>query len=555
MTIEQALIAGLEHHKAGRLAEAEQHYRHALALQPNNGDALHLLGMVALSCGNPQAAVDLIRRAIAIHPNSGVFYTNLGLALGGAGRIDEAVRATKHALELGLPPESQLDARVNHAAALQSHGDFLESAKWFRAAIELDPNRASLWHDLGVALHKARRQHEAETAYERALQLDPTHQSAMNNLATVYRETGRPTEALEQYQKLLAINPDFIEGLSNLGSTLYDLHRPAEAIEVLDRVITKNPPFVADASLNRAMALLAMGNLRDGFAEYEKREQLLPTMEHETMAPRWDGSPLDGKPIMLWSEQGFGDTIQFVRYASLVRARGGEVLIACQSPLVPLIRSARDVADTMSVAHRPRLAAQCRLLSLPHLLGTNTIDDIPRDVPYLFADAERIEAWSRRLGPRDERLRVGLAWSADPNGRDAAKKSMALSTLSALLRSQGAAFYSLQKHNPTGERDDALIDHSAYFTDFAETAALIHHLDVVISIDTAVLHLAGAMGKPSLAMLAFSADWRWLLNRSNSPWYPTMTLYRQPTPGDWASVIGEIQTALERIVRDRGAAS
>jgi hypothetical protein len=302
------------------------------------------------------------------------------------------------------------------------------------------------------------------------------------------------------------------------------------------------------------MSVLATGNLREGFKEYEKRTPLLPASKHQNMAPRWDGARLDGSAIMLWAEQGFGDTIQFARYAKLVAERGGRVLISVQRPLIELFRTCSGVAGIMMRDDLPNLRAQYPLLGLPHLLGTNALEDIPADVPYLFAETGRIETWRERIGESDGKLRVGLAWAADPKGGSAQRKSCPPELLAPLLDINGVQFISLQKtRDPSAGDLPHVIDLTAQLEDFADTAALVHHLDLVISIDTAVCHLAGAMGKPVWTLLPYSPDWRWLFDRSDTPWYPTMRLFRQPAPLDWKSVIDSVAMELRERAKSRSS--
>ncbi len=549
--IDAELREALELHRAGRLVQAEAIYRRVLQVQPRNPDALHLLGMLALETGNAPAALQLISRAIALNTAAGVFRTNLGLVLQRLGRIDEAMNAMRDGLRLepNLP-----GARINYAILLQQARQFSAAADVLREGLSFSPTDALLWHNVGLMLQQAGRKDEAIAAYQRTIELDGAQVSAINNLATLYRETGRPTESRELCERAIGIQPDFAAAWSNLASALNDTHHPTEAIDAYDRALALAPSFAATVRLNRAMSLLMTGRLGEGFAEYEARFELLPhATEFEQIAPRWDGSPLEGRTILLWCEQGFGDAIQFARYIKLVADRGGQVLLSSQTPLMDLMKTAPGVHGLMTKADLPNVHAQYRLLSLPALLKTETIADIPSTVPYLFATAERIAAWAKRIGTADGRVRVGVAWSGDPANLDAMKKACPFKMLAALGTILGVQFFSLQKNRAAADAGGIeLIDFTGELTDFAETAALMHHLDLVISIDTAVCHLAGAMGKPVWTLLAYAADWRWMLDREDSPWYPTMRLFRQPSPGDWASVVEKASGKLQSLAQREG---
>ncbi len=431
--------------------------------------------------------------------------------------------------------------------AHQERREFQQAIEAYRQAIQLNPTHAIAHNALGTALHRAGSREEAMGEFEEAARLDPLLPAAFSNLGNVLLELGRPQESLAACQRAVKLKPDFPGAWNNLGNALMDLRRPREAIECFDRAIPMmTPPRASRVRVNKAFALLMLGELKAGFAEYEARAMPDPVKppKQAVTPPRWNGEPVIGRTILLTSEQGYGDLIQFIRYAPLVAGARGRVVVACVPELRELFATVPGVALAPAPQDSPPVDVQCPILSLPHLFPAD-LDSIPAMVPYLFA-----RRWARELQP-DSRPRIGLAWASRPGANDAAKKSCPLEMLALFGQFTNVAFYSLQK-TPRGfaaskPRSPAMIDLTEHFHTFADTAALMQHLDLIITIDTAVAHLAGAMGKEVWTMLPYGADWRWLIDRPDSPWYPTMRLFRQPAPGDWAGVIRAICDALASV--------
>jgi tetratricopeptide (TPR) repeat protein len=498
--IQGMLLEAAAHHRAGQLAQAEAGYRAVLRIEPGNPNALHLLGVVAAAAGQSGAAVDLIRQAIAALPTLAEAHYNLG--------------------------------RVLHR-----EGDLRAAEAAYREAIRLRPEYAEAHDNLAGVLQAEGRLDEALASCRRALELRPDFPAALSDLGAVLQDLGRVNEAIAAYEQALRLEPAFPQAAHNLGEALQDAHRGRESIAAYERALAIEPDY-AEAHCGLAFALLRAGDLPRGWEEYEWRFRRAdsPAPAHPLPGQVWDGSDPAGKTILVQAEQGFGDTIQFARYLPLLAARGARVIFQCQRALARLFDAAITVDDPL-----PAYDCHVPLLSLPRLFDT-TLDTIPASVPYLRAP----EAWPAPFG-RDGRVRVGLVWHANPHAQLARSwRSLPLDALQ-LLTDLDATFVSLQTEPvPDGS---PVLDVSSRLTDFGATAALVQELDLVISVDTAVAHLAGALGRPVWTLLPYAADWRWLRDRSDSPWYPTMRLFRQPAWGDWSSLIKEVAGELATLLR------
>jgi tetratricopeptide (TPR) repeat protein len=347
-----------------------------------------------------------------------------------------------------------------------------------------------------------------------------------------------------------------IECHCNLGNTLLDKKQPKEAIAAFLRCIAINPT-VPEAHYNYSLALLTLGDFQQGWEEYEYRLKCKGLfLRRDFTQPQWDGSPLEARTILLYAEQGVGDALQFIRYLPLVEQRGGRIIVECQAELQRLFQTTAErcqiVADGQPL---PAFDLHCSLLSLPRVFQT-TLANLPQTVPYLQADAEETRKWQHRLADDSPIVKVGLAWAGNPDHKNDRNRSMKLARLAPLGQAPGVRFFSLQKGATAAQAKTPppgmdLVDWTEELKDFADTAALIANLDLVIAVDTAVVHLAGAMGKPVWTLLPFVPDWRWLLEREDSPWYPTMRLFRQNSWGDWDSVITRVADALSQWVKNR----
>ena len=423
-----------------------------------------------------------------------------------------------------------------------------------RRAIAVEPNNAEAHNDLGNALNEKGQLDEAIAAYRQAVALDPNFSEAHNNLGVV-RFQGKLDEAIASYGRAIALSPNFAEAHNNLGTGLQEKGQLDEAIAAYRRAIAYKPNY-AESHSNLAKALLLCGDFKEGWQEYEWRWKVqgFPSPKRGFSQALWDGGELRGRAILLHAEQGLGDTIQFVRYLPLVVQRGGKIIVECQSELQRLFRGMAGDYEIVAFGQPlPAFDFHCPLPSLPHALGT-TLADIPQNVPYLSAEPTLVEVWRRTLGASNGELKVGLAWAGNPRFESDGTRSLNLRQLTPLAGARGVKFYSLQK-GAAGEQAKnppvglELVDLGPKLNDFADTAAVMSLLDLIITTDTSVPHLAGALARPVWAMLQFVPDFRWLLEREDSPWYPTMRLFRQRSAGDWDGVIGRVAESLLSLPR------
>jgi tetratricopeptide (TPR) repeat protein len=387
---------------------------------------------------------------------------------------------------------------------------------------------------------------------QQVAQAQPNFAEAHNLLGVALLESGKVDEAAAAFRQALSLKPDWVDALNNLGNAHLQQLQLDEAIAVFRKAIAVAPDF-ALAHYNLGRTLLQNCDLPEGFAEYEWRWRIpgLQLFHQQFPMPPWDGSPLNGRAILIREEQGFGDAIHFVRYAELVADRGGQVIIACRPELLRLFKRLRAAERFRYLTHGDQLLpfqTHATVLSLPAIFKTS-LQTIPADIPYLSADPALVNDWKKAIGGDDGRRRIGVVWAGASANTNDPNRSLTLERILApLAQIEKLRFFSLQK----GEAADQartlpprfkLEDHSHRLNDFADTAAAIANLDLVITVDTAVAHLAGAMGKPVWVILPVISDWRWMLNRSDTPWYPTMRLFRQPALGDW-------QTPIEQMARE-----
>ena len=534
----------------GRLDEAATHYRRALALRPGDAKAHNNLAVILARLDQTQAALDHYRRALAIQPDYANAHYNYANALRETGDTGLAIVHYRRAL---LATPNDADAYTNLGLALAAEGRLDEAIAQHRHALTLKPEDAGAHSNLGSALDAHGRFDEAEASYRRALARDPAHADAHYNLGRALDAQDRPDEAEGHYELALALNPRRAEAHNNFGLLLQRRGRWAEALARFEHARTLKPDD-AEAHWNEALARLRLGDFDAGWREYEWRWRRKETPPRAFAAPPWDGAALAGRTILLHAEQGQGDAIQFVRYAQRVQALGARVVLECPRPLRRLFHRVDGVDQLVCTGDiLPSFDVHAPLLSLPRLLGAPVPSPVPSPAPsasaraYLTAEAGAAETWRRRLDGHAGR-RIGLAWRGNAAHGEDRRRSIGASVIAPLTRSIPAAWVGLQVDARAEElaafSPAALRDAGPMLDDWAETAALISTLDLVVTVDTAVAHLAGALGKPVWVLLAFTPDWRWLLERDDSPWYPTMRLFRQPTPGDWASVMDQVAAAL-----------
>lgn len=421
---------------------------------------------------------------------------------------------------------------------LSDAGRDSEAVGVFRRLTARHPDEAEGWDNLATALLRTGRYDEAEQAARRAIAISPNMPEAHTHLANALTESNRPELAIEPHRRAIELRPDADDAHYNLGVALQELRRLPEAIESFARAIALNPQF-PEARAKIGMALLMTGQFSRGWDEYEWRMRWTSPGANE--ANRWDGRALSGETVVIRAEQGLGDTIQMIRYAPMVRDRGAKVVVACPAVFQRLVETVDGVSRVIdSNTEQPADTLWIPAMSLPRLFRT-TQANIPANIPYVRADEARTEAFGSRLRSAKRPL-VGLAWKGNPEHRDDARRSIDPRLLEP-LKEANATFVCLQKDRVDSPPIE-MLDWTSELRDFADTAALVSNLDLVISVDTSVVHLAGALGKPVWTMLAFVPDWRWLLDRGETPWYPTMRLFRQAMRGQWSDVVARVAEGL-----------
>ena len=500
------------HYRAGAREEAARCARDALRLHPNDFDALHLLGVLAIDQGKADEAIDWLLRAIAVRADVAQAHYHMGNALRAAGRARDAVAS--YAEALARQPD-HVDALNNQGNALRDLGRLDEAAACYRAALAIRPGHAAARYNLG-RVHVLRNDLEGAIACFRAALEGDITDTESDRLADIYGELGRVLIALDRIE---------------------------EAIETC-RALQARLPKLPSAIWNESLALLLLGRYREAWPKYETRFAVpghdAPRAGHHVL----DLSAVAGRRILLAAEQGRGDIIQFARYAPLLARRGAEVVVEAYPDLVALLRTLDGVAEVVEYQAPTPHDLLTSLLSLPLAFGTE-LDSIPAEVPYLHAPPDRRAAWRARLGPRT-RPRVGVAWWGLQH---IPERSIPIAELAPLLRQPGIAFHALQKELPDEHRawlaaEPLLALHDDALTDFADTAALMMEMDLIVTIDTSVAHLAGALGLPVWIMLIRAADWRWLRHRADSAWYPTARLFRRGVEPGWSAVIEAVIRAL-----------
>jgi len=546
-------LAGL-----GRRDEALDHYREAVRLRPDHGEALSSLGLALAGRGRVDDAVPHLRQAALLLPGSAPAHHNLGVALAQQGHPEEAVRALEEALR--LRPDHP-EACYNLGAILKDLGRREEAIARYRRALELRPGYGEAYNNLGLALTEAGRPDEAVVVLEHAVRLRPQAAEGHNNLGLAHAELGQYPEAEAGYREALRLNPGYVEAHTNLGNAFKEQARLGPALACY-QVALWHSPRAAPTRYNRSLALLQAGDYDQGWPEYEWRWQRKQTPARPFRQPRWDGSPLGGRTILLYCEQGLGDAIQFVRFAALVKARGGRVVLECPGFMIPLFSTCAGIDLLVAEGEPlPGFDVQAPLMSLPGLLGT-TLATVPAEVPYLGAEPGRVEAWRQRLAA-SAGLKVGILWQGNPHFQWDRYRSIPLAHFAALAEVDGLQLFSLQKKHGVEQLGavagrfpitDLAGELDAEGGAFLDTAAVMKGLDLVVTADTSAAHLAGALGVPVWVALAAVADWRWLCGREDTPWYPTMRLFQQERLGDWGPVFGRMAQALQRLARGERAA-
>jgi tetratricopeptide (TPR) repeat protein len=542
-----ALLRGaVQAHETGRPDEAERDYRRLLAITPDDPGALAHLAVLLMEAERWEEGAELLDRSLAIDPHQPHMLANRGTALVALGRFEEAAASFEQAIAL-QPDSARAAAYHDLGVYLQGLERLAQAADAYGKAIALQPALAPAWRERGLCLARLGRLDEALTSLDRALALVPEDAETVAARGIALYLSGRLDSALAVFDRALALAPDGAAIHNNRGLVLQALGRFDEALAGFEQALASRPQF-AEAHWNKAFILILLGDYAAGWRLFEwrwRRGGSPPAREFPV--PLWLGAEsLAGKTLLLHAEQGLGDTLQMLRYAPVLAARGARVLLQVQPPLVELASRVQGVAAVVGPGDVFALDVHCPLMSLPLALGTR-IDTVPAAVPYLSAPEAKIAQWRARLGPRTRR-RIGLAWAGSATHENDRNRSIALRALLPLLDADADIFSLQREYRPADEAvlraDGRIRSHAEALEDFSDTAALIEPMDLVISVDTSAAHLAGALGKPVFVLLPWVPDYRWGLERDDSPWYPAARLFRQPRAGDWDSVIAEVAAAL-----------
>ena len=551
--IGQTLQEAVTLQQQGRLREAEKIYARVLKAVPDQFDALNLLGTVKLQRGHAGEAYRLITAALKVNPRVPDVWVNLGLVLHALKRDQEALESFDKALALKPDDAGAFNHRGNVLLGLGRPADALAA---FDRVLALVPRHPEARLNRGIALGGLERHEDAVAEFDAALATSPGNPMAHYNRGIALFSLGRYADAVASYDRTLSVAPDHVKALNNRGLALQAVNRHPEALASYGRAVEIQKDY-ADAHFNQALALLTIGDFRRGFAKYEWRWRRtgMPAERRGHGRPLWLGEyPLQRKTILLHAEQGLGDTIQFSRYVPLLARTGAKVVLEVQRELVPVLAQVEGAASVVSRGQPlPAFDVHCPLGSLPLALKTEP-GTIPAEIPYVTADEARIAKWRPRiagLGTGIERPKVAMAWSGNAQHSNDRNRSIALSQLASLWSADRARFVGIQRELRDEDtrllaRDGRVVQVGVELDDFADTAAVLALVDLVITVDTSVAHLAGAMGRPVWILLPFSPDWRWTLEGESSRWYPSARLFRQPVLGDWGSVIERVCRELER---------
>jgi tetratricopeptide (TPR) repeat protein len=545
-TIREALLHGWNLYQAGELHKAEQVYRQILQAAPQHAEVWLCLGLAYQGLARFADAEASYRRALGLRPAYPEGWNNLGNVLQPLGKAEEAAACYQQALQ--LKPDFVV-AYNNLANLLANLNRVAEAEAAYREALRLQPGLPEVHNNLGNLLQRLGRGEEAEAAYREAVRLRPELPDTYNNLGNLLVDLGRLEEAEAAYQEALRLRPSFPEAHNGLANVSQMLGKDAQAEAGYREALRLNPSFAA-AHMMLGMRRLRAGAFEEGWREHAWRWQCGYGPQRGFAQPMWNGEALDGRTILLHAEQGLGDTINFVRYADLVKRHTGptgRVVLECQEALATLLASCPGVDQVVPRgAALPAFDWHAPLLNLPGIFHTD-LGSIPANVPYLFADPGRTAVWRQELAGAG--LKVGIAWQGSPKHITDRQRSVPLTAFAPLAALAGVRLYSLQKDAGTEQLRSVpfpIADLGPRLADFSDTAAVVSALELVVSVDSALAHLAGALGAPVWMATPFAPDWRWLEEREDSPWYPSLRLFRQTRRGDWADVFGRIAQALSQ---------
>jgi tetratricopeptide (TPR) repeat protein len=525
--------------------EAIAMYHQALAADPNTPTAHSALAGVLHRCGRLDDAIFHSHKVVESAPNDASALRKLGLILHEARRTREAVQAYQRFTEI---VSTDYEIYNNLCACLIDLGQFSDAAKAADHALRLNPHFAKALTNLGVVLEHQNQTEAAIASYRRAIAADRNDSDGYANLAVALHNKGDLDEALAMSRHAIRLAPDNALIHANLAGILYNKGEIDQALAVSHQAVALAPDDPS-VRFNHSYLLLTCGDLKNGFAEYRWRRPRLQALQ-TLGSPEWQGEPFFGRTLLVFSEQGFGDTLQFVRFLPMVAAKGGAIVLQVQAAIVPLLRNLQGVMVVPIGVPLPPFDLHVSLMDLPYVFGT-TLDSIPAKVPYLFPDPEKAETWRRDLRTVAA-LKVGVVWAGSPTHKGDRNRSLAADALLPRLVMPGVQLYSLQKEPRAADAPvlarlgSRVIDLAPRLNDFSDTAAAIVALDLVISVDTSVAHLAGALGGPTWVLLSYAPDWRWLRDRNDTPWYPNMLLLRQEKPQVWESALTRVSDELAR---------
>ncbi len=537
----------------GRHQDALASFTTALRLKPDYIEALNNCGvLLLLDLKRPQDALDCFDRALLAKPDYGDALYNRGLALATLDRQGEAITALERAISV-IPGNT--DARTNLGRLYLTQKRYADALVQFEAVIASKPADAEAHKNRAATLRELKRPQEALAGFATALALKPDFVIALIDQGLAYRDLARFEDELASYERALQLSPDTVDALHNRGVALYQLGRSADALASFDRALALSGDR-PHARFDRSLVLLLRGDLAEGFAEYRHRTE--PKSPHildlVARTPAWTGEPLAGRHIVIHAEQGLGDTIQFVRYLPMVAATGAEVTFLVKPSLHRLLQPLATVAGIAERQDPNRPAdVQCALMDLPAAFATR-LDTIPASIPYLAAEPALIARWRERIGTAG--FRIGIVWQGNPTAQLDPGRSIPLAEFAPLSQVANARLISLQKSHGLDQLDQLPPgmhvetpgpDVDAGPDAFIDTAAIMMSLDLIVTSDTAIAHLAGSLGRPVWLALRHVPDWRWMIDRQDSPWYPTMRLYRQSVRGQWHDVFARIASDLRHL--------
>ena len=535
----------------GEEEQAMAYYQKLVVIQPDNAQAFNRLGLLMKSQGKLDDALNCFSEAANLDPTMAEVFFNLADLCKAMGDIDRAISFYRQALS--IKPD-YLQALNNLGIAYGEKGSYAEAVQCYRHAVQLNPNIAEIYSNLGNALKSQGELREAIACYRRALVINPQMAEIHHHLGTALQLVDQTDEAIASYEQAIRLRQNFAEAYCDLGNAFRDRGDLGPSLRCCDKAIRIKPNY-APAYMGRGILRLLNGELGKAWDDYEWRfkadgnnARLLEMFDHK----RWSGSFYVGKTLLIYSEQGLGDTLQFIRYLPMVKSRGGNVVLATYASLINLIQGFRGIDRLVAITRNLNASLDydfsLPIMSLPHIFNTH-LDTIPSDVPYLHADPEKQAKWRQMMTSAG--LKVGLVWKGNSFHSNDHRRSLPLNCLAAVAEIPGIQCFSLQKGELSAEEKKLLqklncVELGNGFEDFSDTAGAIANLDLLISVDTSVVHLAGAMGRNVWTLLPFAPDWRWMLNRQDSPWYPSMRLFRQEEKGNWNSVIDRVLSELKR---------